>query len=135
MENSHICLHNCGCFCAAVEELSGCNRDIWPASLKYLRINPLQKMVAYFWRRKWQPTLVLLPGKFHGLRNLVDCNPWGCKQSYMIEQLHFHFWSIAFANKIALFYTLEIVEDFVSGFFSFLTLLDPYEILWLLKLF
>ena len=23
------------------------------------------------WRRKWQPTPVLLPGKFHGQRNLV----------------------------------------------------------------
>ena len=23
------------------------------------------------WRRKWQPTLLLLPGKFHGQRNLV----------------------------------------------------------------
>ena len=29
------------------------------------------------WRRKWQPTPVLLPGKFHGLRSLVGCNPWG----------------------------------------------------------
>ena len=25
------------------------------------------------WRRKWQPTAVLLPGKFHGLRSLVGC--------------------------------------------------------------
>ena len=24
------------------------------------------------WRRKWQPTLVFLPGKFHGQQNLVD---------------------------------------------------------------
>ena len=23
------------------------------------------------WRRKWQPTSVFLPGKFHGQRNLV----------------------------------------------------------------
>ena len=25
----------------------------------------------------WQPTLVLLPGKFHGQRSLVGCSPWG----------------------------------------------------------
>ena len=24
------------------------------------------------WRRKWQPTPVLLPGKFHGQRGLAD---------------------------------------------------------------
>ena len=27
--------------------------------------------------RKWQPTLVLLPGEFHGWRSLVGCRPWG----------------------------------------------------------
>ena len=29
------------------------------------------------WRRKWQPTPVLLPGKFHGQRSLVGYGPWG----------------------------------------------------------
>ena len=29
------------------------------------------------WRRKWQPTPVLLPGKFHGWGSLVGCSPWG----------------------------------------------------------
>ena len=29
------------------------------------------------WNRKWQPTPVFLPGKFHGQRNLVGCSPWG----------------------------------------------------------
>ena len=28
-------------------------------------------------RRQWQPTPVLLPGKSHGWRSLVDCGPWG----------------------------------------------------------
>ena len=27
------------------------------------------------WRRKWQPTPVLLPGEFHGQRNLVGYSP------------------------------------------------------------
>ena len=27
------------------------------------------------WRRKWQPTLELLPGKPHGQRSLVDYGP------------------------------------------------------------
>ena len=34
-----------------------------------------------FWRRRrWHPTPVLLPGKFHGWRSLVGCSPWGCKE-------------------------------------------------------
>ena len=44
-----------------------------------------------WWRRQWQPTLVLLPGKSHGWRSLVGCSPWGCEESDMTEQIHFHF--------------------------------------------
>ena len=40
---------------------------------------------------QWQPTPVLLPGKSHGQRSLVSCSPWGCKESYTTERLHFHF--------------------------------------------
>ena len=39
-----------------------------------------------------QPTLILLPGKFHGLRSLVGYSPWGCKESDTTERLHFTFW-------------------------------------------
>ena len=41
------------------------------------------------WRKQWQPTLVLLPGKSHGQGNLVGCSPWGCKESDMTEWFHF----------------------------------------------
>ena len=27
------------------------------------------------WRRRWHPTLVFLPGKYHGQRSLADCSP------------------------------------------------------------
>ena len=30
--------------------------------------------------QKWQPTSVLLPGKFHGRRSLVGYSPWGRKE-------------------------------------------------------
>ena len=33
------------------------------------------------WRRKWQPTLVFLPGKTHGQRRWVGYSPWCCKES------------------------------------------------------
>ena len=40
------------------------------------------------WRRKWQSTPVLLPGKSHGQRSLVGYSLWGHKESDMTEQLH-----------------------------------------------
>jgi len=42
-----------------------------------------------WWRRKWQPTPVLLPGKSHGQRSIVDYSPWGRKESDTTEWLHF----------------------------------------------
>ena len=40
------------------------------------------------WRREWQSTPVLLPGKFHQWKSLVGYSPWDCKESDMTEQLH-----------------------------------------------
>jgi len=37
-------------------------------------------------RRKWQPTLVFLPGKSHGQRSLVGYSPWGCKELDTTEE-------------------------------------------------
>ena len=37
------------------------------------------------WERKWQPTLVFLPGEFHIQRSLVGYSPWGHKESDMTE--------------------------------------------------
>ena len=52
------------------------------------------------WRRQWQPTPVLLPGKSHGRRSLVGYSPWGCKESDTTERLHFHF-SLSLENEMA----------------------------------
>ena len=43
------------------------------------------------WRRQWQSTPVLLPGKSHGWRSLVGCSSWGRYESDTTERLHFHF--------------------------------------------
>ena len=37
------------------------------------KFNPWVRKIP--WRRKWQPTTVFLPGKFHGQRRLVGCSP------------------------------------------------------------
>ena len=52
---------------------------------KRYEFNPWVRKIL--WRRKWQPTPVFLPGKFHGQRSLVGYSPWGLKESDMTEQL------------------------------------------------
>ena len=42
------------------------------------------------WSRKWQPTLVFVPGKFHGQKSLVCYHPWGCKELDTTEWLSMH---------------------------------------------
>ena len=66
-----------------------------------------------FWRRKWQPTPVLLPGKSHGWRSLVGYSPWRKKQSDMTEQLHFHFSYFSFLPSF--------FPSFHDFFLSFIT--------------
>ena len=43
------------------------------------------------WRRKWQPSPVLLPWKSHGRRSLVGYSLWGRKESDTTERLYFLF--------------------------------------------
>ena len=75
------------------------------------------------WRRKWRPTPVLLPGKYHGQRSLVGYSPWGLKESDTTEPHHFFtlflsycvstWWlqlntsSVSSVWEIALFFDLE----------------------------
>ena len=39
------------------------------------------------WRRKWQPTVVLLPGESQGRGSLVGCRLWGCTESDTTEAI------------------------------------------------
>ena len=70
---------------------TNCRAEIYrvdsPVKRKMINLNLPPKVQR---RRQWHPTPVLLPGKSHGLRSLVGCSPWGCKESDMTEQLHFH---------------------------------------------
>ena len=51
-------------------------------------LDPWVKKIS--WRRKWQPSPVFLPGKFHGQMSLVDYSPWGGKESDTIEHACLH---------------------------------------------
>ena len=55
------------------------------------QLKQLSSSNEYYWRRQWQPTPVLLPGKSHGRRSILGCSPWGRKESDTTERLHFHF--------------------------------------------
>ena len=48
-------------------------------------------VAPYYWRRQWQPSPALLPGKSHGQRSLVGCSPWGREELDTTERLPFHF--------------------------------------------
>ena len=67
------------------------------------RFSPLVGKIS--WRRKWQSTPVLLPGKSHGQRSLVGYRPQGSKESDTTEQ--FHFTS----------HTIHTIQHTATGFF------------------
>ena len=54
-------------------------------------LSAIRLVSSAYWRRQWQPTPVLLPGKSDGWRGLAGCSPWGPEESDMTERLHFCF--------------------------------------------
>ena len=57
-------------------------QDIWVQSLS--QEDPLEKIP---WRREWLPTLVFLPGEFHGQRSLAGYSPLGPRETDSTEEL------------------------------------------------
>ena len=63
-------------------------KRMWvPGLVGELTFHKLCGTAKVFWRMKWQPIPVFLPGKFHGQRSLVGPSPWGHKESDTTEQL------------------------------------------------
>ena len=58
-------------------ELQYCQPHYWATSLSLFTF--------MHWRRKWQPTPVLLPGESQGRRSLVGCCLWGRTESDTTE--------------------------------------------------
>ena len=57
-------------------------------SLQRILISFFFYLKTITWRRKWQPTPVFLPGKFHGQRTLAGYSIRGCKESDTTECAH-----------------------------------------------
>ena len=68
--HTHTCVHVYVPRCLSGED-SICQR-------RHCTFNPWVRKIL--WRRKWQLTLVFLPGKSHGQRSLVGYSPWGRKE-------------------------------------------------------
>ena len=64
------------------------------------------------WRRKWQPTPVVLPGESQVWGSLVGCRLWGCRVG--------HDWSDLAVAAVATTYTLSHIQLFFFLFFSFI---------------
>ena len=69
------------------------------------------------WRRKWQPTPVLLPGKSHGWKGLVGYSPWGCKELDTTEQFicmplqYFSDYSRNYIMHLSVQFSCSVVPD------------------------
>ena len=61
------------------------------------------------WRRAWRPTLIFLPGKFHGQRSLEAYSLWSCKESDKTEHLCTHYYQ--FAVYICKFHVCVLSTD------------------------
>ena len=71
---SFLCVFN---FIGVITDFSGSTSGKESASqYRRLKRHRFDSWVEKFpWRREWQPTPVLLPGKSHGQRSLEGCSP------------------------------------------------------------
>ena len=49
------------------------------------QLKRLSMHACMYWRRKWQPTPVFLPGESQGQKSLVGCHLWGLTELGMTE--------------------------------------------------
>ena len=57
------------------------------------------------WKRKWETTLVFLPGEFHGQRSLVEYSPWGHRVGHNWVTNTFTFFH---------FSSLDLIHNFIG---------------------
>ena len=53
--------------------------------VRHNRATSLSLFTFMHWRRKWQPTPVLLPGESQGQKSLMGCRLWGRTESDTTE--------------------------------------------------
>ena len=81
-------------------------------------------MFTLFWRRKWQPTPIFLPGESHAQRSLAGYSPWDRKESDTTERLTLHFISHCICCSLVLL----LPNQEMASMTPFLKLIRP---LWI----
>ena len=66
-------------------EESGGLQSMWSRRVGDDWVTSLSLFIFMYWRRKWQPTPVFLPGESQGQGSLVCCRLWGCTESDRTE--------------------------------------------------
>ena len=90
-----LCQTNVISFCASGAGYLVVGGGEWTLGYRegaYVKMNKAADSISH--DLKWQSTPVLLPGKSHGQRSLVNYSPWGHKELETTEQLtisHFYF--------------------------------------------
>jgi len=89
------------------------------------------------WRRKWQPTLVFLPGEFLGWGSLVGCRLWGHELILIPESEIFQAYTQSqkdFSDLIDKMFQYSIrdlpasqLNEVMEHFHSIFEILKPYE--------
>ena len=62
-----------------------CSQSVGSQRVGHDWATSLSLFIFMHWRRKWQPTPVLLPGESQGRRSLVGCRLWGHTESDTTE--------------------------------------------------
>ena len=78
-EGRTLYIRECGIRCLVLLLLFNVALGATHLHWSFARFNPWVAKVP--WRREWQPTLVFLPGEFHGQRGQAGYSPRGHRES------------------------------------------------------
>ena len=95
---------------------------------KRLRFNHSVRKIP--WSRKWQLTLVFLPGQFYGQRSLAGYSPWSCKELDTPERLSIHackWHGLLFSLPIQFFPSQSVVPGPATTSKSWLEMQNPRD--------
>ena len=115
--------------CLLPSGLSGEEFSCQGRRLKRRQFNPWVGKIP--WSRKWQPTPVFLPQKFHGQRSLVGYSPWGNKESLSHTHLVYivskqNEWNKCIHAYIPLRWC-SLLDSFPDSFSSFTFIKRPFS--------
>ena len=83
-------------------DASGKGPACWCKRHRRLGFHPWVRKIP--WRRKWQHTLVFLPGECHEQRSLKGHSPWGRKESDTIKAAEYATYHQHFKHRLLLDY-------------------------------